>query len=210
MGSRLSLSCWGCHCALGPAGWHAGGTHPKFAGSGYLLCSHSFPCSRMWGGEKRAGASRDEEGAEGMGCCRIPKCPNSWVFPPPQPCLCRIAGDWLWCVRASVSPRARRCCATGTASSLFAGWRGGVGGGGGDGGPRETPSHPTAPAALIPSPQGSVGPKRPWCGSEPQLTSPCDLEFTGAACGVGPGKTLHLLPKGLFFTSCLEKRAGGQ
>lgn len=62
-----------------------------------------------------------------MGCGRISKCPNSWGFSPPHPCLCRIAGDWLQCLRASVSPCARGCCTTGAASSLFAAWWGGVG-----------------------------------------------------------------------------------
>lgn len=67
VGNRLSPSCWGCHCALGPMVWHAGETPPKSAVLGRLLCSHSFPCSRMCGGKTRAGASRDEEGAAGTG-----------------------------------------------------------------------------------------------------------------------------------------------
>lgn len=37
------------------------------------------------------------------------------------PNSCRIAGGWLRCLRASVSPCARGCCTTGAASSLFAG-----------------------------------------------------------------------------------------
>lgn len=95
VGSRLSPSCWGCHCALGPVGWHAGVTHPKCVGLGHLLCSHCFPCFRMCGGETRAEASRDEEGAGGSwgrGAAGYQSAPIPGVSPYHSPACAALLG----------------------------------------------------------------------------------------------------------------------
>lgn len=204
----MSPSCWGCHCALGPVGWHAGWTHPKCAGLGHLIVPTASPapgCVVGRKGVKRAGMRR-MLGGHGEGMLQDTKVPQFLGFPP----TAALPVPHCWGL-AVVSPclsfpkcqgmlRHRRC-------QLFVRWLVGWGevGGGGDGGPRDPLSHPTAPAALAPSPPGSVGPKPPWCGSEPQLPNPCDLGFTGAACGVGQGKTLHLLPRGFSSSPAWRK-----